>query len=228
MLVDLSGVGRTYGTGEETIHALRDVDFQVQARAFTVVAGQSGSGKTTLLNLIGCLDRQSTGRAVVCGQDIAAMDARELADFRATHIGFIFQNFSLIPVLSVFENVEYPLMLLGQPAQARRQAVMAMLEAVGLEGLHARLPNQLSGGQKQRVAIARALIKRPALVLADEPTANLDSQTGQSIIQLMRAMQRDTQTTFIFSSHDPLLISSADAVVEMKDGRCHRSENSHA
>jgi putative ABC transport system ATP-binding protein len=211
-------VGKTYRAGAVNVEALKDITFEIPADRFSIVIGASGSGKTTLLNLIGCIDSPSCGSVEVCQQAIAELDDDAVADFRARNIGFIFQNFSLIPVLSAYENVEYPLLLVGMPAAERRQRTLAMLEAVGLAAQARQQPNELSGGQKQRVAIARALVKAPQLVLADEPTANLDSTNGAAIIELMRRVQAESHTTFIFATHDPQLISHADEIFAIRDG----------
>jgi putative ABC transport system ATP-binding protein len=184
-----------------------------------VISGASGSGKTTLLNLIGCIDRPDQGEVIVAGQSIRSMSDDALSDFRARHLGFIFQNFNLLPVLTAYENVEYPLMLTKVPPAQRKQRVMALLDAVGLADKANNRPGQLSGGQRQRVAIARALAPSPQLVLADEPTANLDSHTGTAIIALMRKMQRELQVSFVFSSHDPQVQAEADDAVFIRDGR---------
>ncbi|MGZ3402091.1 MAG: ABC transporter ATP-binding protein [Phenylobacterium sp.] len=217
-VVRLSDVTKTYKVGAVTVEALRGVSLTIPARRFTMLVGPSGSGKTTLLNLIGCIDRQTSGQVEIAGRDILGMDDTELSDFRAQKIGFIFQGFSLIPVLSAYENVEYPLLLKGVPAAERQRETLAMLEAVGLSGQARQRPNELSGGQKQRVAIARALVKRPQIVLTDEPTANLDSETGASIVELMRRMQAESRTTFIFASHDQQLIAHADEIFSIRDG----------
>ena len=217
--VRLSRVCKKYRVGATDVQALDDVTLAIPANRFSIVIGASGSGKTTLLNLIGCIDAATDGRVEVCGQDIAQLTDDSLADFRARNIGFIFQNFSLVPVLTAYENVEYPLLLVGVLPTQRRFRTLAMLEAVGLADHGHRFPNELSGGQKQRVAIARALVKRPALVLADEPTANLDSATGAAIIQLMRQVQTELKTTFVFASHDAQLISHADEIFAIRDGR---------
>ena len=217
-VVQLNNVTKSYRIGKSEVRALRGVTLSIPARAFTMLVAPSGSGKSTLLNLIGCIDSPTSGVVTVAGQTIAQLGDRALSDFRARTIGFIFQSFSLVPVLSAYENVEYPLRLTGVPAAARRRATLDMLEAVGLSEQRQRRPNELSGGQKQRVAIARALVKRPEIVLADEPTANLDSETGASIIALMRQMQSQSQTTFIFATHDPHLMSQADELVAMRDG----------
>jgi putative ABC transport system ATP-binding protein len=217
-VVELKNVTKSYKTGRSEVLALRGISLSIRARAFTMLVAPSGSGKSTLLNLIGCIDNPTSGVVIVAGQTVGQLSDRELADFRAQKIGFIFQGFSLVPVLSAYENVEYPLLLTRIPAAARRKATLAMLEAVGLSEQQRRRPNELSGGQKQRVAIARALIKQPEIVLADEPTANLDSETGASIVALMRQMQTQSRTTFIFATHDPHLMSQADRLVSMRDG----------
>lgn len=225
-VVALSRVSKTYRAGSTYVKALDDITLAIPANRFSIVIGASGSGKTTLLNLIGCIDAPTGGAVEVCGEDVTRLGDEALADFRARNIGFIFQNFSLVPVLTAYENVEYPLILLGMAAPPRRQRTLAMLEAVGLAEHAHRFPNELSGGQKQRVAIARALVKHPTLVLADEPTANLDSATGASIITLMRRVQAELKTTFIFASHDAQLISHADDIFAIRDGTLleHRVE----
>src|SRR5579859_6247105 len=216
--VRLSKVAKTYSAGAIEVAALKDINLVIPFHRFSTVIGASGSGKTTLPNLIGCIDRPSGGSVEVCGADIAALGDNAVADFRARNIGFIFQNFSLVPVLSAYENVEYPLLLVGMPAAERRSRTLAMLDAVGLTKQAGQRPNELSGGQRQRVAIARALVKGPQLVLADEPTANLDSATGASIIELMRGIQAQFHTTFVFATHDPHLMSHADETFVIRDG----------
>lgn len=217
-IIQLRNVTKSYKVGRIEVPALRGITLSIPAQRFTMLVAPSGSGKSTLLNLIGCIDRPSSGVVEVAGQTVARLGDDALSDFRARTIGFIFQSFSLVPVLSAFENVEYPLLLTGMPAPARRRATMGMLEAVGLADQKSRRPNEMSGGQKQRVAIARALVKHPRIVLADEPTANLDSETGASIVALMRRMQTESKTTFIFATHDPHLISQADTIIAMRDG----------
>ena len=217
-VVRLTNVTKTYQVGAEKVRAVRGVSLAVPAQRFTMLVGPSGSGKTTLLNLIGCIDIASGGTVEIAGRNVAQLSDNALSDFRAQKVGFIFQGFSLVPVLSAYENVEYPLLLTGVSAGERRRATLAMLDAVGLTAQRRQRPNELSGGQKQRVAIARALVKRPAIVLADEPTANLDSQTGASIVELMRRMQAESHTTFIFASHDDHLISHADEIFTIRDG----------
>ena len=217
-VVRLDHVAKTYQAGAVTVPAVRDISAEIPAHRFSMIVGPSGSGKTTLLNLIGCIDTPTSGRVEVCGEDIGRLRDNVLADFRARNIGFIFQNFSLVPVLSAYENVEYPLLLVGMKPAERRKRTMAMLEAVGLAAQARQRPNELSGGQKQRVAIARALVKQPAVVLADEPTANLDTATGAAIIALMHARQAEQRTSFIFSTHDPQLMSHSEATFAIRDG----------
>jgi putative ABC transport system ATP-binding protein len=216
--VRLTQVEKTYKAEAIEVAALRGIDLEFAPNRFSMLVGASGSGKTTLLNLIGCIDTPTRGTIEVAGRKIGELRDDALADFRARNIGFIFQNFSLVPVLSAYENVEYPLLLVGMPAAERRERTRAMLDAVGLSKQAAQRPNELSGGQRQRVAIARALVKGPQIVLADEPTANLDSATGASIIELMRRVQAESHTTFIFATHDPHLMSHADETVTIRDG----------
>lgn len=218
-IVTVENVSKTYLMDSVEVVGLADVSVRLDTNRFTVLSGPSGSGKTTLLNLIGCIDRPDRGRVTVDGQDTAALSDNALSDFRARRVGHIFQSFNLLPVLSAYENVEYPLLMARRPARERARRVSELLDAVGLGGKGAHRPSQLSGGQRQRVAIARALAAGPALVLADEPTANLDSVTGQAIIALMRRMQRDSGVSFIVSSHDPQVLDAADAIVQIRDGR---------
>lgn len=217
--VSLRNVGKTYRLDSVDVPALSDITIDIRQSAFTVLSGPSGSGKTTLLNLIGCIDLPDHGEIVVAGQHVQSMPDDALSDFRARHIGFIFQNFNLLPVLTAYENVEYPLVLAKFAAVERKKRVRELLDAVGLSNRQHNRPGQLSGGQRQRVAIARALATEPELVLADEPTANLDSQTGADIIALMRKMQRECDATFVFSSHDPQVHAEADDVIFIRDGR---------
>ena len=217
--VEMSGVSKSYRMEQVQVPALAEVSLKIATARFTVLSGQSGSGKTTLLNLIGGIDRADAGEIAVAGQDLSRLSDDALSDFRARHIGFIFQNFNLMPVLSAFENVEYPLQLQGVPARQRRERALEMLAAVGLADKAAHRPGQLSGGQRQRVAIARALVHEPALVLADEPTANLDSHTGAAILALLRQLQRERQVAVVFSSHDPQVIAAADDRYQVSDGR---------
>jgi len=220
----LKEVTKTYGDEGLSVRAINGISLTIPARRLAMIIGPSGSGKTTLLNLIGCIDRPSAGRIEVCGVDVAKLDDNRLTDFRARNIAFVFQNFNLFPVLSAYENVEYPLLLIGLAANERKERTEAMLEAVGLADHARHRPNQLSGGQKQRVAIARALVKHPQIVLADEPTANLDSHTGAQIIALMRKVQHEKQVSFILCSHDPQLIAHAEETYVIRDGRLVREE----
>ncbi|NWG75105.1 MAG: ABC transporter ATP-binding protein [Rubrivivax sp.] len=214
----LTGIFKTYRLDAVDVPVLRNVDLLVRPEHFTVLLGPSGSGKTTLLNMIGCIDRPDRGEVIVAGRHVGPLTDDELSDFRARHIGFIFQNYNLLPVLTAYENVEYPMLLAGVPAGKRAQRVTKLLESVGLADRARNLPGQLSGGQRQRVAIARALALRPKLVIADEPTANLDSRTGDAILTLMRSMQQRYRTSFIFSSHDRKVIRAADDTIYLKDG----------
>jgi putative ABC transport system ATP-binding protein len=224
----LRHAAKTYHLDAVDVPALADVDLEIRTDCFTVISGPSGSGKTTLLNMIGCIDRVDRGEVEVAGQAVDRLSDDELSDFRARHVGFIFQNFNLLPVLTVFENVEYPMLLARVPGAQRKRRVDAMLEAVGLADRAKSLPGVLSGGQRQRVAIARALAPAPQLVLADEPTANLDSRTAAGIIELMRAMQREQKVSFVFSSHDPRVIAAADDAVLIRDGRVEKVERGTA
>lgn len=217
--VVLKQISKTYHLDAVGVPALSDIDLEIRPNRFTVISGASGSGKTTLLNLIGCIDRPDTGDIQVAGEPVQRLSDDALSDFRARTIGFIFQNFNLLPVLTAYENVEYPLLLTRTPAAKRKERVLMLLAAVGLADKQHNLPGQLSGGERQRVAIARALAPAPKLVLADEPTANLDSHTGKNILALMRAMQREQQLSFIISSHDPQVQAEADDAVRIRDGR---------
>jgi putative ABC transport system ATP-binding protein len=211
-------VTKTYDDDGLRVAAVRGVTFDIPRRRFAMIVGPSGSGKTTLLNLVGCIDVPTTGRLEVCGVDVGALGDEALTDFRSRNVAFVFQNFNLLPVLTAYENVEYPLLLLGVPAAERRERTLSMLDSVGLVAQRDHRPNQLSGGQKQRVAIARALVKKPALVLADEPTANLDSRTGAETIALMRRVQEEHAASFVFSTHDAQLMSHADETFVLRDG----------
>ncbi len=224
-IVSVSRVSKDYMLGKTVVPALRDVSLEVGQGEFLSIAGPSGSGKTTLLNLVGCVDTPTSGTVVVAGADTAKLSERALTDLRLRTIGFIFQSFNLVSVLSVFQNVEFPLLLQGTiPKPERRRRVHELMEAVGLSEHERHRPSELSGGQRQRVAIARALVTRPKLVLADEPTANLDSATGANIIDLMRDMNRRDGTTFVFSTHDPKVMAHANAIVRIADGRIEGRE----
>jgi len=209
---------RIYTQGASTVYALRDVDLTIQPGEFTALCGPSGSGKTTLLNVIGALDRPTSGKVIVDGTDLGQLSDSGRAEFRLKNIGFVFQAFNLIPVLSAIENVEFVMQLQGVPAAQRRNLAINTLREVGLEGLENRRPGELSGGQQQRVAVARAIVNTPKLVLADEPTANLDSKTAHALIELMKRMNREHGVTFIFSTHDPLVMESARRLIRLQDG----------
>ena len=211
---------KTYRTGEVDVPAIRGVDFTIDARSFVAFVGPSGSGKTSLLNMIGCLDHPTSGNLTVSNTDVSTLDRRAAAEFRGKYIGFIFQDFNLIPVLTVYENIEYPLIMVQDwPEDKRRNQVMRLIEAVGMTGQEKKRPDQISGGQKQRVAVARALATDPKLVLADEPTANLDHDTAYRIIELMKKMRDGLGTTFVFSTHDPKIMSEAEVIFTLEDGR---------
>ncbi|MBI2981640.1 MAG: ABC transporter ATP-binding protein [Deltaproteobacteria bacterium] len=216
--IELEGVEKVYRTNGLPIKALTDVSLGFAQGEFAVLAGPSGSGKSTLLNLIGALDRPTSGVIRVGGEDLSLLSARKLSDFRLRKIGFVFQAYNLIPVLTALENVEYILLLQGADAKERRKRSVALLERVGLCDQIHKLPGEMSGGQQQRVAVARALASHPEMILADEPTANLDSTTGSALIDLFRELNEQFQTTFIFASHDPMVIQRAERVVRLKDG----------
>jgi putative ABC transport system ATP-binding protein len=218
-MVRLQGVTKDYRDGDVVVHALRGVDLHLGAGEFVAMAGPSGSGKSTVLNIVGGLDRPSAGRVEVTGRDLATLSERELADLRRDHIGFVFQSYNLIPVLTAYENAEYVLMLQGLDASRRRERVRELLAEVGLAGMEDRFPRELSGGQQQRVAIARSLAAQPALVLADEPTANVDSQTAESLLDLMERMHHEKGVTFLFSTHDPRVMRRAHRILRLVDGR---------
>lgn len=217
-IIQVENLIKKYQLGKTIILALKGVSLDVKRGEFLCIAGPSGSGKTTLLNMIGCLDKPTSGRVQIEGRDVTSLPSGELARLRRQKIGFIFQTFSLIPVLSAYENVELPLVLRGDHSKHHRERVWQILQSVGLEEVARHRPDELSGGQQQRVAIARALVSEPILILADEPTANLDSETGQAIIDLMHKLSRERGTTFIFSTHDQQIMQRADRVVHLKDG----------
>ena len=216
--IRVDGVSKSYSTGESVVRALRDVSLEAAQGEFMSIAGPSGSGKTTLLNLVGCIDQADAGGISINGALVSGMSRDELALFRRKNLGFVFQTFNLIPVLTAYENVAFVLSLLGVGERETRERTMAMLKEVGLQGMETRLPSRLSGGQQQRVAVARALVKGPSIVLADEPTATLDSETGQAILELMRGMNERHGTTFIFSTHDPMVMDFARRLVRLHDG----------
>jgi len=228
-LVVATQVAKTYRAGDVEVQALRGIDFSIEPASFVAFVGPSGSGKTTLLNMVGCLDKPSSGRLAVLDTDVAGLNRRAAADFRGANIGFIFQDFNLIPVLSAYENIEYPLLMVQDwPADKRRARVTELLEAVGMAEQAGKRPDQLSGGQKQRVAVARALTTHPKLVLADEPTANLDHDTAYRIIELMKKMRDEFGTTFIFSTHDAKIVGEAEVILTLEDGRLVSGAGAHA
>ena len=219
-LITATRISKDYRTEEVTVQALRGLNFEIEPASFVSFVGPSGSGKTTLLNLIGCLDKPTAGRLTVAGTDVGMLDRKGSAAFRGKHLGFIFQDFNMIPVLTVYENIEYPLIMVQNiPLTERKERISRMLAAVGMADQEGKYPQQISGGQKQRVAIARALVTNPALVLADEPTANLDSQTAYMVIGLMKKMRDELGTTFIFSTHDTKIVGEAEVLFRLEDGR---------
>ena len=219
-LVSAVELSKTYRVGDVDVPALRGVNFAIEPGAFVAFVGPSGSGKSTLLNMVGCLDHPTSGRITVLDTDVATLDRHAAAGFRGEHLGFIFQDFNLIPVLSAAENIEYPLLMVQDwPADKRQARVTELLEAVGMADQAGKRPDQLSGGQKQRVAVARALATRAKLVLADEPTANLDHDTAYRIIGLMKKMRDELGTTFVFSTHDPKIMREAEVTFTLEDGR---------
>ena len=223
-VIKLQDVTRVYKIGEVETHALRGVNLEIEAGEFTAIVGPSGSGKTTMLQLMGCLDRPTGGQLHINGQDVTQLNPSKRADLRKATIGFVFQFFALIPGLTAYENVELPLLLSGAKKAVRRERANELLAAVGLSERARHRPDQMSGGEQQRVAIARALATDPVLVLADEPTANLDTENGQQIMEIMQRLNADTGTTFIFATHDPRVIPFARRVVEVRDGKV--TENS--
>lgn len=217
-LIEVRDVHRTFRNGEVEVHALRGIDLDVAPGEFSVLAGPSGSGKTTLLNVIGCLDRPTKGRVHVDGVEVSKFNKKEAAEFRLHRIGFVFQAYNLIPVLSAYENAEFVMMLKGAPAKERRETVMKLLHRVGLEGMTDRRPHELSGGQQQRVAVVRALAGHPSVVFADEPTANLDSKASEDLLDLMVELNKEHDVTFLFSSHDPVVIERCRRVIRLDSG----------
>jgi len=224
-ILRFQNVSRLYHQGDETIRALDSVNLTLQRGEFVAIAGPSGSGKTTLLNVSVGLDQPSEGKVWVGGQDLTGMSAPQLARLRLNEVGFIFQSYNLVPVLSAQENAELILLLRGLPAAERKRSVLQVLKEVGLEGLENRRPSELSGGQQQRVAVARAIVAEPALVLADEPTANLDSETAFALIELMEKLNQEHNTTFLFSTHDPRVMKRAKRIIYLLDGRVEKDES---
>ena len=222
--VKLDRVGKIYRHDSNEVHALRGVDLEIREGDFAVLVGPSGSGKTTLLNVIGGLDRPSAGRVWVAGTEIGRMSRSGLSDLRLRKIGFVFQEFNLIPVLSAVENVEFVMLLQGVPEAERRSRALALLGELGLKGMENRRPSELSGGQQQRVAVARAIAAGPVIVLPDEPTANLDSKAGAALMDMMRRLNEEKGITFVFSTHDPMVVERARRVIRLKDGQVEADE----
>ncbi|MCP4745605.1 MAG: ABC transporter ATP-binding protein [Desulfobacteraceae bacterium] len=219
-LVQIDNISKIYQTGVVQVKALQDVSLSIDEASFVSFVGPSGSGKTTMLNLIGCLDKPTKGKIFVGREQVDAFDRRQSAMFRGSALGFIFQSFNLFPVLTAYENVEYPLMMIkNESTSKRKEKVLKILDSVGILNQKDKFPDQLSGGQKQRAAVARALITHPKLVLADEPTANLDKKSAINIIRLMRTMRDEFKTTFIFSTHDPEVMKEAEVIYTLEDGR---------
>jgi putative ABC transport system ATP-binding protein len=218
-VIELESVSRSYSIGEVETRALADVSLTIEAGEFTTLVGPSGSGKTTMLQLMGCLDLPDSGTIRINGQDVTGFSANQRANLRREEIGFIFQFFALVPVLNAYENVDLPLLLNGLSAKERDRRVMELLDAVGLAGRAKHRPDQMSGGEQQRVAIARALAPEPSLVLADEPTANLDTANGEQAMDIMQRLNRETGTAFVFATHDPRVVAYARRVITLQDGR---------
>jgi putative ABC transport system ATP-binding protein len=226
--VRLEHVGKVYRRDSNEVHALCGVDLEIRQGDFAVLVGPSGSGKTTLLNVIGGLDTPSAGRVWVAGTEIGRMSKSELSDLRLYKIGFVFQEFNLIPVLSAVENVEFVMLLQGVPEAERRSRALALLGELGLGGMEYRRPSELSGGQQQRVAVARAIAAGPVIVLPDEPTANLDSKAGGALMDMMRRLNQEKGVTFVFSTHDPMVVERARRVIRLKDGQIESDERREA
>lgn len=223
-VIETKNLLRKFGSDETEVIALNNVSVEIEEGEFTAIIGPSGSGKTTLLHLIGGLDEPDGGSVLLSGANIAEMSGNELSDFRRDHIGFIFQAYNLIPVLSAEENIEYIMLLQGVPAAERQKRVREMLELVGLEGLGDRRPAHLSGGQQQRVAVARAMASQPDIILADEPTANLDSKTGIALLDVMRELNEKQNMTFVFSTHDQKIMDRATRLIHLEDGAIEKDE----
>jgi putative ABC transport system ATP-binding protein len=217
-VVRIENVTRVYAVGKLETHALRGVSLSIEPGEFTALVGPSGSGKTTLLQLMGCLDQPTTGQVVLNGQDVSRLNRNQRADMRRSTIGFVFQFFALIPTLTAYENVEMPLLLAGKSQEERRARVQQLLDSVGLADRAAHRPDQLSGGEQQRVAVARALASGPSLILADEPTANLDTANGEQVMATMTRLNKETGVTFVFATHDPRVVKFARRVITMQDG----------
>jgi putative ABC transport system ATP-binding protein len=223
-MITINNLHKTYHSGDVAVHALRGIDLSIADGEFLAIAGPSGSGKSTLLNILGCLDDPDSGTVTIAGTEMVGLSATGRADFRREHLGFVFQSFNLIPVMTARENVAFSLNLLDLPASEINARTQAILSEVGLDGMEDRRPGKLSGGQQQRVAIARALVKRPTLILADEPTANLDSATGTAILKLMAQLNERHGTTFLFSTHGPLVMEHSRRLVSLRDGQIENDQ----
>jgi len=224
--VKLNDISKTYKMGDVSNNALKNVNMEIESGSFVSIVGPSGSGKSTVLNLIGCLDQPTSGSIQIENQEVQDLNKKKRADFRGQNLGFVFQNFNLIPVLSVYENVEYPLLMIkNEDSNNNRERILSLLDAVGVLEQKDKRPNQISGGQMQRVAVARALVTQPKIVIADEPTANLDHDTAFKIIDLMKKMKDQEQTTFVFSTHDPKIIGEAEIIYTLEDGNLINRED---
>ncbi len=217
-MISIKNVSRNYKTGDTVVKALKQVSLEINDGEFLSIAGPSGSGKTTLLNLIGCIDTIDAGEIIINGEAVTQMGKKEMTEYRRNNLGFIFQTYNLIPVLSAYENVAFVLSILNVGEKEVKERTLSILKEVGLEGMEDRRPGKLSGGQQQRVAIARALIKNPQIVVADEPTANLDSKTGEEILKIMQKMNEKYGTTFIFSTHDQMVMDYGSRLIQLHDG----------
>ncbi|MEC7734882.1 MAG: ABC transporter ATP-binding protein [Pseudomonadota bacterium] len=226
-VIEINNLTRKYGKGVAEVIAVNQLSLNIEYGEFTAIIGPSGSGKSTLLNLIGGLDNSDEGQIMLAGNNLASMSGRKMSDFRRDHIGFIFQAYNLIPVLSAAENIEYIMLLQGISNAERNKRVEEMLQLVGLEGLGNRRPSELSGGQQQRVAVARAMASEPEIILADEPTANLDSKTGASLLDMMKGLNEEKGVTFVFSTHDEMIMKRAKRLIHLRDGSIERDESNN-
>jgi len=224
-VIEIQNLTRKYGKGVAEVIAVNQLSLNIEYGEFTAIIGPSGSGKSTLLNLIGGLDNSDEGQILLAGNNLASMSGKKMSDFRRDHIGFIFQAYNLIPVLSAAENIEYIMLLQGISNAERSKRVEEMLQLVGLEGLGNRRPSELSGGQQQRVAVARAMASEPEIILADEPTANLDSKTGASLLDMMKGLNEEKGVTFVFSTHDEMIMKRAKRLIHLRDGSIERDES---
>ena len=224
-VIEIQNLTRKYGKGVAEVIAVNQLSLNIEYGEFTAIIGPSGSGKSTLLNLIGGLDISDEGQIILAGNNLASMSGKKMSDFRRDHIGFIFQAYNLIPVLSAAENIEYIMLLQGISNAERSKRVEEMLQLVGLEGLGNRRPSELSGGQQQRVAVARAMASKPEIILADEPTANLDSKTGASLLDMMKGLNEEKGVTFVFSTHDEMIMKRAKRLIHLRDGSIERDES---